>query len=329
MSPSDPSNPTEPCPVCGRVLEVGGMPLFHRVRCPACRTEIHVRARSGRHILLDVLGEGGSGRVFLAKEGESPEIALKVLEKNNTDYGDHLSLLRNEASSAALVDHPRIVRVFLIEEDEEGARLGMEWMKGGSLHDLIVEKGSLGEEEALRIILQVLKGLSATHALGIIHRDLKPANILLTESGGAKLGDFGLALSTRSKPVAQEQLLATPDYVAPEMLAGFRGDFSSDLYSLGGCLHHALFGTPPYPTEGVSVERLREMKAARVRFPKDRCRRETTALLERLLDPDPSRRFHSSEELERALLDSIHRLGGGSSSSTRDGGPFWRRLLSR
>lgn len=304
------------------------MPLFHRVRCPACRTEIHVRARSGRHTLLDVLGQGGSGRVFLAREGESPEIALKVLEKNNPDYGEHLSLLRNEASSAALVDHPRIVRVLLIEEDEEGARLGMEWMKGGSLHERIVERGCLGEEEALRIILQVLKGLSATHALGIIHRDLKPANILLTESGGAKLGDFGLALSTRSKPVAQEHLLATPDYVAPEMLAGFPGDFSSDLYSLGGCLHHALFGTPPYPTEGMPVDQLREMKTARVRFPRDGCRQKTASLLERLLDPDPGRRFRSSEELERALLDAMNGLGAESSSGRNDA-PFWKRILSR
>lgn len=268
-----------------------------------------MRARSGRYSLLEVLGEGGAGRVFGAVTDETGEqIALKVLERNHPEYNDHVLLLRNEASLASLVDHPRVVKVLFLEEDGEGARLGMEWMHGGSLHDLIGSLGNLGEAEALSVILQVLKGLAAAHSLGIIHRDLKPANILLTESSGAKLSDFGLALGSHSKPVAQSHLLATPDYVAPEILAGFRGDVLGDLYSLGGCLFHALTGSPPYGTEGLSLEELRRVKAKRVNIPAGRLSQATRGLLEKMLDPDPARRFRSDEELESAMLAILRNL---------------------
>jgi serine/threonine protein kinase len=215
------------------------------------------------------------------------------------------------------------VKVLFLEEDGEGARLGMEWMRGGSLHDLIVTRRSLGESEALSIILQVLKGLAAAHEKGIVHRDLKPANILFGSSGGAKLGDFGLALSTRSKPVAHGQLLATPDYVSPEILGGFRGDFVSDLYSLGGCLFHALTGEPPYATEGLSVEELRRIKAVAPEFSPGKVSKDTKSLLTRLLDPDPARRFRSHEELESAMVGIL-----GKAESRVSGG-FPGKLLAR
>lgn len=281
------------------------MPLFHRVCCPACGREVTVRVRCGRYSLLEVLGEGGAGKVFGSVLETGEQIALKVLEREHHSYEEQIVHLRNEATLASLIDHPRVVKVLFLEEDAEGARLGMEWMRGGSLHDLLVSRRSLGESEALSIILQVLKGLAAAHSQGIVHRDLKPANILLGSSGGAKLGDFGLALSTRSKPVAHGQLLATPDYVSPEILGGFRGDFVSDLYALGGCLFHLLTGEPPYRTEGLPLDRLRVLKAAAVRVPSGRLSRETKTLLGRMLAPDPAKRFRSAGELESAMIAVI------------------------
>jgi eukaryotic-like serine/threonine-protein kinase len=284
------------------------MPLFHRVRCPACAQEVTVRARFGAYPLLAVLGEGGSGKVFGSVLETGEEIAIKVLEREHSEYHEHLDLLRNEATIAALIDHPRVVKVLFLEEDGEGACLGMEWMKGGSLHDRIHSRRSPGELESLSIILQVLKGLAAAHEKGIVHRDLKPANILLGSSTGAKLSDFGLALSTRSKPVAHGQLLATPDYVSPEILGGFRGDFVSDLYSLGGCLFHALTGEPPYRTEGLPLNRLRSLKDSAVSISSGRLSRETKMLLEKVLAPDPSKRFRSAEELESAMISLIGKI---------------------
>ena len=322
---------TEPCPACGVELEVGEMPLFRAVTCPGCRSEVMVRSRSGRYRISDVLGQGGSGRVFRARaEGSDQDVALKVLEKGIPDYEEHLILLRNEAASSGLVDHPRIVKMLSLEEDGEGARLSMELMEGGSLHDLISTGGPLEEARALGIILEVLKGLSAVHAKGIVHRDLKPANILLTASGGAKLADFGLALSTRSKPVAAAHLLATPDYVAPEILRGFRGDGLSDLYSLGGCLFHALFGRPPFVTEGLSLLDLQALKAVPLRLPEKGCSQGTMTLLSRMLNPEPSGRFRTCADLEEGLMELLSEHAGvkGAGSGSFGALEKWlRRLL--
>ena len=306
MSQSQPPQDAEPCPECGVMLMVDGAPLFSKVRCPGCGSEVRIRRKSGGYLLLEVLGQGGSGRVFRARaEGEERDVALKVLEKGMPDFDDHLELLRNEAASAGMVSHPRIVRVLGIERDGEGVRLAMELMEGGSLHDLIGEQGKLGEEHALRIVLEALKGLAAAHAKGIIHRDLKPANILLSFSGGAKLSDFGLALSTVAMPVAQPHLLATPDYVAPEILAGFRGDERSDIYSLGGCLFHAMTGVVPYATEGLSIHELRLLKAKPARFPEGSFSPAAKRLVIRMLDPDPARRFRSLGEVEAGILSAL------------------------
>lgn len=320
---------TEPCPACGVTLEVEGMPLYSEVRCPGCRAEVMVRQRTGAYRISGVLGYGGSGPVFRARaEGTDSDVALKVLEKGMPDYGEHLVMLRNEAVASGLVDHPRIVRMIDLEEDGEGARLSMELMEGGSLHDLISAEGALGEERALRIILEVLKGLSATHAKGIVHRDLKPANILLTASCGAKLGDFGLALSTRSKPVAAAHLLATPDYVAPEILRGFRGDALSDIYSLGGCLFHALFGHPPFATEGLSLLDLQALKAVPLRLPEKGCSQGTRVLLARMMHSNPAGRFGSCAELEEGLLEVLSVDPGGKGTGLAGLGGFLAALFS-
>lgn len=314
MLQSHRSHEAEPCPECGVMLGVEGTALFSKVRCPGCLSEVTVRAVSGDFRLSGVLGYGGSGRVFRARRaGAAHDVALKVLEKGMKDYGEHLVLLRNEAAAAGMMEHPRVVRMLSLEEDDEGARLSMELMEGGSLHDLIDENGALGEEHALHLILEVLKGLSTAHAKGLVHRDLKPANILLTAAGDAKLGDFGLALSITSEPVAQDHLLATPDYVAPEILGSFRGDAVSDLYSLGGCLYHAVTGNPPYATDGLSIPDLTVLKARAVEIPPGKVSSGTRAILARSLDPDPAKRFRSGAELEKALLAVLEERSSGTS----------------
>jgi serine/threonine-protein kinase len=315
MSQSHRLPEAEPCPECGVLLGVDGTALFSKVRCPGCHAEVMVRETCGDYRLSGILGYGGSGRVFRARRnGEEHDVALKVLERGMKDYEEHLELLRNEAAVAGLVEHPRVVRTLSLEEDGDRARLSLELMEGGSLHDLISEKGTLGEEYSLHLTLEVLKGLSHAHDKGMLHRDLKPANILLTAAGDAKLSDFGLALSIGSNPVAQDNLLATPDYVAPEILGEFQGDAVSDLYSLGGCLYHALTGKPPYATEGLSIPELSDLKSQPVSFSTKVGSAGTRALLSRLLDPDPSKRFRSGAELEVALLEVLERKTTGTSS---------------
>jgi len=308
------SRDQEPCSCCGVILDVGLEKLFSLVRCPRCHEEVRVRCRLGPYQLHGVLGEGGSGRVFRARKWDAREededVALKALEKSIPDYQEHLVLLRNEALSARLAEHPRVVKVMRLEESEEGAWLEMELMDGGSLHDKIVSESPFREEEVLRIGLQILKALASAQTKGITHRDLKPANILFKTEGGAKLGDFGLARSSAAKPVAQSHLLATPDYVSPEMLAGFHGGFHGDLYSLGGCLFHALAGAPPYDTEGLTLTELQALKAKEVLLPKKVCSERTRSLVAKMMAPVPALRFHSYEELEKSFLSVLESFDG-------------------
>lgn len=301
----------EPCSCCGVILDVGPEAIFSLVRCPNCLDEVRVKSRLGPYLLNDVLGQGGSGRVFRArKEGAVADVALKVLEKKLPDYGEHLRLLRNEALLAGLAAHPRVVKVQALEEDADVALLEMELMAGGSLHDKIVSGEELAEEDVLRIGLQILKALASAQEKGITHGDLKPANILFTAEGGAKLGDFGLAHGSAVRPVPQSHLLATPDYVSPEILAGSQGDFQSDLYSLGGCLYHALVGTPPYETEGLTTAEIQLLKVRKVLLPPKVSSERTRALVARMMEPESALRFHSYEEVERELLSVLESFDG-------------------
>ena len=323
MSSTLTSTNEEPCSSCGLLLDVEESSLLALVRCPRCRSEVRVRSRFGSYELLDVLGEGGSSRVFRARPDQqrdpdytSSEVALKVLEITQPDYSENLFFLRNEAKHAALIGHPRVVKVMALEEEEGGACLAMEIMKGGSLHDRIVSGSSLDEQWILESGLEILKALSAAYAKKVIHRDLKPANILFSGSGGAKLADFGLARSLaaveegESESAIEHHLMATPDYVAPELLEGEVGDCRSDLYGLGGCLYHAITCEPPYRTEEKSLEELRELKRRPIQlsFKKWNLLPETSSLVNRMLAPDPRDRFASYDELEKAFRQALDRL---------------------
>lgn len=323
MSQSVPQRNEEPCSSCGLPLDVEGSPLLALVKCPHCHSEVRVRTRFGSYELLDVLGEGGSSRVFRARleQGNEndqplPEVALKVLEKTQRDFQENLLLLRKEASFAAMIQHPRMVKVLALTEEEEGAHLAMEIMDGGSLHDRIVSGEKLDEQWILETGFEILKALAAAYEKGIIHRDLKPANILFAASGGAKLADFGLARSVVSsrgvelESVVEEHLMATPDYVAPEIMTGGAGDFRSDLYGLGGTLYHAFTGEPPYKTEGKSLEDLIRLKQQRMKlsFIKWNLLPETAMLINRMLEPDPKGRFVSYKEMENSFRTALEKL---------------------
>jgi len=292
------------------------------VRCPRCRSEVRVRRRIGPYELLEIAGRGGSGRVFRARRvtenGEVGVVALKVLERSAPDYEEHLVMLRNEAVCARLLDHPGVVKVLNFEEDDDGARLVMEFMGGGSLHERIGPSdsglGRLDEGSVLRVGIEILEALAAAEAQGIVHRDLKPANILFTDDGSANLGDFGLARSIAAKPVAQSHLLATPDYVAPEILKGLPGDFRSDLYGLGCCLYHALTSAPPYQTEGLSIPELLDRKSKPISLSGMDASPATRKLLARMTNPNPEKRFashaHARKEMLAAFGARERKVGG-------------------
>lgn len=309
----------EPCPVCGVSLDTSVEPLFGAVRCPRCRAEVRVRRSSGRYLIEEVLGEGGCGRVFRVTDPGGQRLALKVLERRSPGFDELLPLLLREESCVRRLPHPGIVRILSLEEDETEVRMVMELMEGGTLHDRIVAGPGRGdplpEEMVLRMALRILKVLHAVGNAGIVHGDLKPANILFTGAGVAKLGDFGLARGIGTEGLPPPQLPATPDYVAPEVLAGEEGDFRSDLYGLGGCLYHALSGHPPFRTGGLSLADLVRIKSRTPRLPRSICSPETARAVFRMMNPDPSGRPSSHGEIEEDLLGVLASLSARRRSS--------------
>jgi serine/threonine-protein kinase len=303
------------------MLMVDGAPLFSKVRCPGCGSEVRIRRKSGGYLLLEVLGQGGSGRVFRARaESEEQDVALKVLEKGMPDFDGHLELLRNEAASAGMVSHPRIVRVLEIERDGEGVRLVMELMEGGSLHDLIGDREKLVEEHALRIVLEVLKGLAAAHAKGIIHRDLKPENILIDRYRRWRIGDFGIAYALGDEKTGTS---GTPAFAAPEQLLGEAQGPATDLFALASIVYFVLAGRPPFgdgPAEYILARQLSD--AFPEQLLQDGFPDELGSWIARGLAPRVDDRFADAQEMRTAWRQVVR-----ATRRAEDQRPWWRRLL--
>jgi serine/threonine protein kinase len=209
--------------------------------------------RLGAYRVLEVLGIGGRGIVFLAEKLPSNErLALKVLLPHLAENRAAKQRFLREARSAASVGHHHCVQVFDVGEEGGLPFLAMELLSGSTLEDLIERAGRLSIPEALRLGIQIADALAIAHARGLIHRDIKPANIWVDPAGGGrvKLLDFGLARSDDAEhgDVSITQpgaILGTPPYMSPEQARGDRADQRADLYSLGCTLYRMVTGELP------------------------------------------------------------------------------------
>ena len=195
-----------------------------------------------RYALLELLGSGGMGRVYLAyDENLKRQVALKVLAEHHARTPEFVERFEREARSVASLNHPHIVRVFDSGKDADGSPyIAMEFASGGTLKDRIRAGGPLPPREAARLALQVADALGAAHAAGIVHRDVKPENVLLTEGGDVKVADFGIARATEATAMTQtSMILGTAPYLSPEQATGESVGPASDLYSLGVVLYES------------------------------------------------------------------------------------------
>lgn len=200
---------------------------------------------------LRLLGEGGGGRTWLARDRQRDRLVVlkEPLQQWQQDPMTREAVLR-EARLAAKVRHPNVVVVEEVVEGKATPVIVMEYMDGGSLSDLLRARGTLPWREAVPLVIDVLRGVEAVHAAGIVHRDVKPSNILLTSEGVPKVADFGIALpSTSTKTVLDVGSTAragTLFYMAPEVRAGMSaGDRRADVYACAAVLHECLYGAPP------------------------------------------------------------------------------------
>ncbi|MBX3472303.1 MAG: protein kinase [Planctomycetes bacterium] len=211
--------------------------------------------RIGDWIVLRELGEGGVGRVHLARHAtRGDRVALKVLKPEVMRDPEYVERFRREAEAARRIRHENVVAIVEAGRDPATDQqfIAYEFLDGGSLLDLMAVRGALPEREALKITRGVALALGVAEAKKIIHRDVKPENILLTSDGLAKLADLGLAREVeRTTRLTQVGIVVgTPCYMAPEQALGEEGiDVRADLYALGLCLWHMLTGQVPFEDE--------------------------------------------------------------------------------
>nr|MDP9238935.1 protein kinase [Chloroflexota bacterium] len=203
---------------------------------------------SGRYVVRRVLPEGGQKTVYLVHDEALDRDCALSMVKSELLEPDDLERFRREAQAMARLDHPNIVAVYEVSEEDGRPFFVCQYITGGDLRGTLREAGGpLPMERALGIAEDVCRALGHAHEHGIVHRDVKPANILLTSDGAAKLGDFGLALAAgRTRLTLEGAFAGTAAYMAPEQAMGQPADARSDLYALGCVLYEMLTGRAPF-----------------------------------------------------------------------------------
>ncbi len=266
------------------------------------------RRRIGHFEVLELLGEGGMGAVYKARDTRLGRlVALKVMRPGWTSDAEQKRRFETEARAASALDHPGILVIYEIGEDDGLDYIAMEYVSGGTLAGEM-GSGPLPVARALSLAAQIAEALASAHAAGIVHRDLKPSNIMRTGDNRVKIVDFGLAKLVGSPLVTREvaealtasgTILGTAAYMSPEQASGRAVDGRSDLFSLGAILYEMLAGRRPFRGESCAATLaaiLRDTPAPLVGVSP-----RVSSVVERCLRKDPEQRFQSALELKAAL----------------------------
>jgi hypothetical protein len=288
------------------------------------------RTIAARFEVVSVLGEGGMGKVYTAKDSETGQLAaLKVVAGKLSGNEEYVARLKQEARTAGRLRHDAAVRILAHGETEQGEPyLAMEYCPGRSLKEIIAKEKHLEIPRACNIISQVLGAVGAAHKQGIIHRDLKPENIKIApdplRGEGVKVLDFGVAKFVGGEGVEGMEnavktktgiILGTPKYMAPEQIRGEPVDGRSDLYSCGAMLYEMLSGSPPFQADdvfGYVSKHLKEPVIPLVeRVPEYLIPKELDELVLWMLEKNPLQRPKDAGQ----IVEVLDKYARGSSSA--------------
>lgn len=220
---------------------------------------------NGRYKILEMIGGGGMSTVYLAHDMIlNRDVAMKVLRYTLNDEEESHRRFQREALSATSLNHPNIVSIFDVGEDEEDGLqyIVMEYVKGMTLKQYIVEYAPLAPTRCVEIMTQLTSAIGMAHQNQIIHRDIKPQNILMDEDGNVKITDFGIAMAlTATSFTKTNSVLGTVHYLSPEQARGGIATKKSDIYSLGIVLYELLTGELPFSGESAVSIALKHLQA--------------------------------------------------------------------
>jgi hypothetical protein len=286
-----------------------------------------IGTRLGRYQITAPLGRGGMGVVYQAEDSLlKRKVAIKLLPPALAQDADSLRRFRHEAQLAARLNHPNVVTIYEVGQQDAACYIAMELVSGGSAQDILHKRGPFKWQHATRVIEAVCRGLVAAHQAELIHRDIKPSNIMRAADGTVKLADFGLAKATDQPGMTTSGFYAgTPHYMSPEQCRQDPVDDLTDIYSLGATYYALLVGRPPYPGEknmqvmfahcSSPVPDPREADAA---IP-EAC----AAIVRRAMAKLPTERFASAAEMLTALKSLLSPASGGVQPPALD----WNGLI--
>lgn len=269
----------------------------------------NLRVIAGRYRLEGSVGRGGMGVVWratdllLGRQVAVKELAVDPSLPAEESRSQRERTLR-EARAVAQLEHPNIIVVHDVVEDDERPYMVMELIEGSSLADRISAHGPVDAVEAARMGIALLGALRRAHGAGVLHRDLKPANVLLSEEGRVVLTDFGIARVAGATTLTENgSFVGSPEYTAPERMSGARTGPESDLWSLGALLCTALSGESPFHRDSLGGI-LHAVVSAEIHPPDEAA--PILPVVRGLLERDPDRRLGSAEaeRMLRAFLDT-------------------------
>ena len=272
------------------------------------------RAFHDRYNVESLLGRGGMGNVYKAKEGTLDRyVALKIVPEARHSDEHFIERFRREARIAARLRHPRIVSVH-----EVGVMCGfpyfsMDYIEGTTLRSVVERRHALPQEDAISIVVEISRAVAHAHSKGIIHRDLKPENVMIDMEGDVFVLDFGLARAVEDTSLTQPGVVVgTPFYMSPEQLHGEKLDERSDVYSIGLILYYCLTGDELFRADGITAVMAKHstMRVHDVMGSAEKIPLNLRDVLASMLEESPAMRTRSVKDvLEKLTLRKIVALG--------------------
>ncbi len=303
-----------------------------------------------RYEVVELLGEGASAIVYKCYDRDLSDlaVAVKVFPANVAEDDVSAQRINRELRTSFSVDHPNVARFYNCLRDEKHIALVMEFIEGGTLDNYIIKQGGkLSITETRFILLQIAEGLNAIHAVGTVHRDLKPANVLISNDGGVKITDFGLAKGALGLPEQKvkveelsgdsnaEQLLrttsagdcvGTPLYLSPEYLEHGYIDERSDIYALGIIAYEMYAGFEPFESKSfvklVSEKIHGECPTLKEIIPS--CPQDFSDIIQMAMSKDPEERYQYALDFQADLKEM--KIDSASGAIDREGNLKSKRI---
>ena len=262
----------------------------------------------GRYRITARVGHGGMAEVYESTDVMTKRVvAIKLIREDVMSNPVNLMRFQNEASIAASLNHPNIVKVYNHGTVQGVPYIANEFIKGQNLKDVLDFRGALPILEAVDMLLQVSSALAYAHSHGIVHRDVKPDNIYVMGDGTVKLGDFGIALSDTISNGSDKnnEIVGSVHYLAPEISLGKLATAQSDIYSVGVTFFELITGHVPYNKQkavDIAVAHVKE------KFPSPKkylpnCPREVEHIINKCTKKNPKDRYQTAKELYEDLMN--------------------------